>query len=297
MRLIFIRDFGLIWTCSGKGAALSPTIPTGYAALRRHCSLEGSTKKNRECAVAVLLVYVGFVMMLIGFVSIIMPLRSLGIGDQLLGGTVLGSGVLLALTAALLPTSRKQWKGKQTRIDDVMPTYHFHEVHAIRIHASPDRVFCAIKAITPQEIRFLRALMAIRSLGIAHLPKATPFLDIFTRWGYVLLVQEPDRELVGGGILRVSSGARPKVTDPQSFLGFAEPGCAKVTLNFYVKDMGEGWSRVTTQTRVLGTDRSGRRRFGAYWRVIYPGSATIRRMLLRAIKRRAEQYSAVEREL
>jgi hypothetical protein len=297
MCLIFIRDFSLTWICSGKGAAPSPTISIRYVAWRRHCSLEGSTKKNREDPVAVLLVYVGLVTMLVGFVSVIMPLRSLGIGNQLLGGTVLGSGVLLALTAMLLPTSRKHWNGKQTRIDDVMPAYHFHEVHAIRIHASPDRVFCAIKAVTPQEIRFLRTLMAIRSLGRTRLPKATPFLDIFTRWGYALLVQEPGCELVGGGILRFSSGARPKVTDPQSFLGFVEPGCAKVTLNFCVEEVGEGWSRVTTQTRILGTDRSGRRRFGAYWRVIYPGSAIIRRMLLRAIKRRAEQDSAVESEL
>ncbi len=246
---------------------------------------------------AILLVYIGFGMMLIGCVSVLMPLRSLGIRDQLSGGTVLGSGVLLALMAALLPTSLKQWKGKQTRIDDVMPTYHFHEVHVIRIHASPDYVFRAIQAVTPQEVRFLRTFMAIRSLGRARLPKATPLLDIFTRWGYVLLVQEPDRELVSGGILRLSSGARPKVTDSQSFLGFVEPGCAKVTLNFCVEDAGKGWSRVTTQTRILGTDRSGRRRFGAYWRVIYPGSAIIRRMLLRAIKRRAEQHSAVESEL
>jgi hypothetical protein len=119
----------------------------------------------------------------------------------------------------------------------------------------------------------------------------------FIGWGYTLLVQEPDRELVGGGILRLGSGARPKVTDPQEFLACVEPGCAKVTLNFYVEDRGEGWSQVSTQTRILGTDRNGHRRFGIYWRVIYPGSATIRRMLLRAIKRRAEQHWVTESEL
>jgi len=36
------------------------------------------------------------------------------------------------------------------------------------------------------------------------------------------------------------------------------------------------------------TDAATTRRFAAYWRVIYPGSALIRRMWLRAIKRRAE---------
>ena len=44
----------------------------------------------------------------------------------------------------------------------------------------------------------------------------------------------------------------------------------------------------STETRVFATDDSARRRFAAFWRVIYPGSALIRRMWLRAIQRRAE---------
>jgi len=82
------------------------------------------------------------------------------------------------------------------------------------------------------------------------------------------------------------------LTDPRGFLAFADPGCAKVTLSFQVRDLGGGWSSVTTQTRVLGTDGNGRLRFGAYWRLIYPGSVIIRRMMLRGIKRRAEQVAA-----
>jgi hypothetical protein len=35
-------------------------------------------------------------------------------------------------------------------------------------------------------------------------------------------------------------------------------------------------------------DTAARQRFAAYWRVIYPGSALIRRMWLRAIARRTE---------
>jgi len=39
----------------------------------------------------------------------------------------------------------------------------------------------------------------------------------------------------------------------------------------------------------LAANRSGstRRRFAGYWRIIYPGSALIRRMWLRAVARRA----------
>lgn len=60
-------------------------------------------------------------------------------------------------------------------------------------------------------------------------------------------------------------------------------------MNFFVTDAGDGASRVVTETRILATDAAARRRFGLYWRVIYPGSALIRVMWLRAVKRRAEQ--------
>jgi hypothetical protein len=53
-------------------------------------------------------------------------------------------------------------------------------------------------------------------------------------------------------------------------------------------DEGGGWTRLTTETRVYATDASSRRRFAGYWRVIYPGSALIRRMWLRAVRERAE---------
>ena len=54
-----------------------------------------------------------------------------------------------------------------------------------------------------------------------------------------------------------------------------------------VADLGGGWSEVSTQTRIVGTDDNGRRVFARYWRVIYPGSAIIRRMWLKAIAPRA----------
>jgi hypothetical protein len=46
---------------------------------------------------------------------------------------------------------------------------------------------------------------------------------------------------------------------------------------------------LTTETRVYATDPAARRRFARYWRVIYPGSSLIRRMWLRAIRKRAER--------
>jgi hypothetical protein len=59
-------------------------------------------------------------------------------------------------------------------------------------------------------------------------------------------------------------------------------------MNFRVEADGASGSILSTETRVYATDEASKRRFAAYWRVIYPGSALIRRMWLRAIVRRAE---------
>jgi hypothetical protein len=60
-------------------------------------------------------------------------------------------------------------------------------------------------------------------------------------------------------------------------------------MNFVVTPDGPNVSWVSTETRVFATSADARRRFAAYWRVIYPGSALIRIMWLRAIARRAER--------
>jgi hypothetical protein len=58
-------------------------------------------------------------------------------------------------------------------------------------------------------------------------------------------------------------------------------------MNFFVTADGPGGSIVSTETRVFANSAAASRRFAAYWRIIYPGSALIRRMWLRAIERRA----------
>ena len=62
-------------------------------------------------------------------------------------------------------------------------------------------------------------------------------------------------------------------------------------MNFVVTQDGASGSVVSTETRVYANSPSARRRFAAYWRVIYPGSAILRRMWLRAIQRRATRRS------
>ena len=99
--------------------------------------------------------------------------------------------------------------------------------------------------------------------------------------------------MVGGEIGQMwkpLGGSAPTIRDTRQFVAFEEPGYAKVAMNFFVEPADRGtW--LTSETRVMTTDAISRRRFALYWRVIYPGSAYIRRSWLRAAKRRAEGAS------
>src|SRR5262249_11390454 len=88
----------------------------------------------------------------------------------------------------------------------------------------------------------------------------------------------------------VPRGARlKKDPTPADFQALHAPGFALAAINFRLADAGNGQTRLTTETRVYATDATVRRRFGIYWRMIYPGSALIRVMWLRAIRKRAEK--------
>jgi hypothetical protein len=89
-----------------------------------------------------------------------------------------------------------------------------------------------------------------------------------------------------GAIVAAPSGPRARLT-AAAFREPFPPGFAVATMNFLVTTDGTGASIVSTETRVFANSPDVRRRFAAYWRSIYPGSAVIRRMWLRAIHTRA----------
>jgi hypothetical protein len=74
----------------------------------------------------------------------------------------------------------------------------------------------------------------------------------------------------------------------EQFKQLVGPGVVKAVMNFYIEHARHDAWLVSTETRVHATDASTRRKFARYWTLIRPGSGFIRRMWLRAIKRRAE---------
>ena len=185
----------------------------------------------------------------------------------------------------------------ETRLDEFVPVWQFGEHHSIRVAAPPAKVFDAVKHIRAGEITFFRTLTWIRRGGrklpesILNARNDTPLLDVATKSGFIYLANEPPRELVIGTMVIAPPGARQPLT-PETFTIPLPPGYALAAMNFLVKPNGPTASIVSTETRVFANSADCRRRFARYWRLIYPGSALIRRMWLRAIRKRATTRSA-----
>jgi hypothetical protein len=173
-------------------------------------------------------------------------------------------------------------------LDRFLPIYDFHEVHRIRIHAAPGRIFAALREATPREMPLVRMLTAIRGL---HTQAQTPLLAQMLRRN-ILLSDEPDKEIVVGLIgqpwVLVGKSFSPKIENPSEYLEFRGAGCAKMAFNFHLEGNADGSSTLLTETRVLLTDPASRRKFTVYWTVVYPGSSIIRKMWLVAVRKRAE---------
>jgi hypothetical protein len=210
----------------------------------------------------------------------------------LYSGLILAAaGVLLTGAGLLMPAHESRIARAESQLDRVMPVWQFNEVHTLHIDAPPAVVYEAVRNVRADEIRLFGMLTWIRrggrSLpeGILNARSRRPLLDIATGTSFVWLANDAPRELVVGTAVISPRGADKHIS-AEAFVQPLPPGYALGAMNFVVLPEGNG-SRVTTETRVYANSSRAKRRFTAYWRIIYPGSALIRRMWLRAVERRA----------
>ncbi len=188
--------------------------------------------------------------------------------------------------------------------DQIVPAAPYRELHQRVVAAPIEDVWPHCLDITAREIRTLGPLMALRSLPARIVGKGThsasaprALLDVFTDEGFVLLRRDPEprdgrASVVFGGAGRfwsVRNDASVAFADGAAFVDFDEPGQAKVITRLDAIDLGDGTTRIETETLVAGTDPASTRRFRPYWALIRLPSGLIRRSWLAAIDRRACQ--------
>ena len=255
----------------------------------------GESREDEGRRMESLLVYGGLVVASIGLLCVVRPLTVIWISSRSRGAILLGLGVALATVGLLLPVRSWPIATERGRLDDFMPMAQFGERHSIRIHAPRIKVYQALRATTADEIRLFRFLTWIRSPrlpwretkeSILAPSPDDPILDVAMRSGFLLLAEQPAKEIVLGTVVCCRKASIKTVSD---FVRLDGPGYAKAAINFRLQDAGADETVLTTETRVAATDARAKRQFAVYWRVIYPGSALIRRMWLRAVKQRAER--------
>lgn len=239
-----------------------------------------------------LIVYLGLIVLVPGLALAVRPIKRLRVTTRARGLTIAGAGALLSGAGLLLPAWESQVARPATHLDQFAPRWQFRERHTLKIGASPERVFEAIKRVRADEISLFQTLTWIRRggrplpEGILNAGSREAIIDVALRGGFVVLADQPPRELVIGTVVMAPAGTRGTLT-PAVFQKPLSPGFALATMNFLVEPAGPHASLVSTETRVFANSPAARRRFAVYWRVIYPGSAIIRRMWLRAIRQRA----------
>ncbi len=237
----------------------------------------------------------GIATALVGVASLVKPLRFLAIRSRVRGLQVLLAGVLLAGGAVLWPVPSLRSHGPHKRLDDFMPMYQLSEYHEGRVRAPLPVVLEAARAVSLADMPVAVFLMRLRAMaggkfrGGGMLDR--PILDMMARpgSGFLALDLSDPGELLLGMVGKPWAGERPpRVSNADEFRAFRAPGQIRVAFDIRVTDLGDGTVRVSTETRSLGNDDAARREFARYWRIIYPGSAIIRRVWLDAMIARAE---------
>jgi len=175
-------------------------------------------------------------------------------------------------------------------LERVMPEFQFSERHRTWVDASPEAALAAVKQVSLGDMPLARLLMRIRGMRARD---RGPLLGQFLAGGFVGLGETPGQEVVAGTIAQMwkrSGGHVPKLANAAEFAAFNQPGYAKAVMSFWAHDVN-GRGELVTETRVFATDAAARRAFSRYWLVIRPGSGIIRRVWLRAAKKRAENLN------
>ncbi len=244
--------------------------------------------------------YIGVVTALTGLFSLIRPPRRFGIRTRRRAGLVAMIGVVLALATTMVPEPTRATAARDMLVDQWLAEWQFGEYHERKVRASPRQVFDAIRRVRSSDIFLFRTLTYLRNPSrqgqgehILNPPGEKSILDVALAGGFVLLGEDPDRELLIGAVViappdtvRATPHGNVPSLDPALFRTLDRPGFARAVMNFRAVPEPGGWTRVTTETRVHAVDRPTQRQFARYWRVIYPGSWIIRWSWLRAIEAR-----------
>jgi hypothetical protein len=182
-------------------------------------------------------------------------------------------------------------------LDDVLPNAHYVTRQSRWIAAPPEVVWNALHEVKLSGLPVTIALSAVRFLPVVLSGKGfrqlhdRPFLEALP---VPLLSSSEPESVVFGGVLqpwRLRGGDEAPPLDAEGVNRWIRPGWVKAVMDFRLTHVGGG-TELSSETRVLATDPTTRRRFALYWKFVRAGSTAIRWEVLTAVQLRAEARAA-----
>jgi hypothetical protein len=190
------------------------------------------------------------------------------------------------------PASATQAAGERL-IERYLPHPEHGGRHETLIRAPADLVFELARNADMQAHPLARAIFWLREklLRATPAPRAARGLVAETTGlGWGVLAHRPGRELVVGAVTQPwEANVVFRPIPPEEFVPFSEPGMVKIVWTLEAEPLGPALTRFRTETRVVATDETARRRFQRYWRFFGLGIVLIRILLLPRLRREAER--------
>lgn len=244
--------------------------------------------------------WIGVILTVIGIISLIHPLVFLFVLNRIIAAFVIIVGILICFISLFYPIKLNHSLTDNQKIDGLLPDYAFNEFHEVCINASIEKVKQVLKVTGVKDIPVAHLLMKIRGIAdedvdlsdrasnnqVGAETISTPDFNFFVvspdEWITVMILKSV---IISNN---ADKPAPPEISTLEQFKVFNEPGYVKVAVNFRFIGKGNDETILTTETRNNGITLKDSRVFGFYWRIIYPGSAIIRRVWLDTIKKRAQ---------
>jgi hypothetical protein len=192
-------------------------------------------------------------------------------------------------------------------LDELMPQYHIAERHLALVRAAPSLVYAALRETDLAGGPVTRLLLTLRALPAAIIalvrspraalaewrerrPHRAVRLADFERAGFRIVSERAPEELLIGllGRFWTLRGALCGDVSVETFRIGPPAGQALAGWSFSVRAGPGGLTELRTETRVWCAPDAWPK-FRLYWFVVRPGSGLVRRSMLRAIRRQAEQ--------
>ena len=169
------------------------------------------------------------------------------------------------------------------------PQARLLERHELRIAAPPERAYEAIQQVRLVDMPVVRVLFMLR--GIPQSKEMT-LRQFFSTPPFLILQEKPPHEVVIGSTGRswrlTGDRERPGLpSTPEKFRTYVEEGSMRVIANLRAEATDSG-SLISTETWVETFGPRARWLFRAYWLIVGPFSAVVRREILRTVRKKVD---------